>query len=84
MPHFNSENPGSLIESGESAEFPISPEPPYEEIHRKAVEACQETYRDPETGYTVFTEYFLKNQGFCCRTGCRHCPYGFKRSATMY
>jgi hypothetical protein len=25
----------------------------------------------------VFTEAFLRRRGFCCQSGCRHCPYGF-------
>ncbi len=25
----------------------------------------------------VFTERFLRRRGFCCESGCRHCPYGF-------
>jgi Family of unknown function (DUF5522) len=28
-----------------------------------------------ENGRYVFTEFFLKNRGFCCESGCRHCPY---------
>lgn len=32
-----------------------------------------------ENDYVVFTEKFLKNRGYCCKSGCRHCPYGFKR-----
>lgn len=32
-------------------------------------------YLDEKTGYLVFTrEYHLK-RGFCCHSGCRHCPY---------
>jgi len=31
-----------------------------------------------EDGKYVFTEYYLKNRGYCCQNGCRHCPYGFK------
>jgi len=27
----------------------------------------------------VFTAKFLKDRGYCCESGCRHCPYGFKR-----
>ena len=33
-----------------------------------------------ENGYMVFTEHFLKNRGYCCESGCRHCPYGFNKS----
>ena len=30
-----------------------------------------------ENGLMVFTrEYHLK-RGYCCQSGCRHCPYGF-------
>ncbi|MEO7971246.1 MAG: DUF5522 domain-containing protein [bacterium] len=27
----------------------------------------------------VFTERFLLRRGFCCESGCRHCPYGFSK-----
>jgi hypothetical protein len=30
-----------------------------------------------EGPYTVFTEYYLRERGYCCESGCRHCPYGF-------
>jgi len=29
----------------------------------------------------VFTESFLLKRGFCCQSGCRHCPYGFTKNA---
>jgi hypothetical protein len=32
-----------------------------------------------ENGFMVFTEVYLTKRGFCCRSGCRHCPYGFVR-----
>ncbi len=31
-------------------------------------------YMDPK-GYRVMTEKFLKERGYCCGNGCRHCPY---------
>ena len=30
-----------------------------------------------EGGLMVFTENFLLRRGYCCESGCRHCPYGF-------
>lgn len=32
-----------------------------------------------ENGLYVFTEKFHKDRGYCCKSGCRHCPYGFKK-----
>ncbi|MFZ9756183.1 MAG: DUF5522 domain-containing protein [Bacteroidia bacterium] len=31
-----------------------------------------------ENGYLVFTEAYHKKRGFCCGSGCRHCPYSPK------
>ena len=31
-----------------------------------------------ENGFMVFTEAFHLKRGYCCQSGCRHCPYGFK------
>ena len=36
----------------------------------------EDYYIDPDTGYRVFTEYSHKQRGWCCGSGCRHCPYG--------
>ena len=32
-----------------------------------------------ENGYIVFTEQFLLKRGYCCESGCRHCPYGYAK-----
>ena len=32
-----------------------------------------------EGGLMVFTESFLRRRGYCCESGCRHCPWGFRR-----
>ncbi len=32
-----------------------------------------------EKGYWVLTEHFLRKRGYCCGSGCRHCPYRKKR-----
>ncbi len=38
-----------------------------------------------ENGFWVFTEQYHKRRGFCCGTGCRHCPYSpkNKRGSTL-
>ena len=35
----------------------------------------RDTYIDPDTGYSVFTQAYLKRRP-CCGNGCRHCPWG--------
>jgi len=32
-----------------------------------------------ENGLYVFTKWFHLKRGTCCKNGCRHCPYGFKK-----
>ena len=32
-----------------------------------------------EGPYVVFTERYLRERGYCCESGCRHCPYGYSR-----
>jgi hypothetical protein len=32
-----------------------------------------------EGPYLVFTEKYLRERGYCCESGCRHCPWGFRR-----
>ncbi|MEQ8924932.1 MAG: DUF5522 domain-containing protein [Fulvivirga sp.] len=32
-----------------------------------------------ENGLYVFTEEYHLQRGYCCKSGCRHCPYGFKK-----
>lgn len=48
-----------------------------EELHRLACAAGKTSYKDPATGYTVFTEEFHKKRGKCCGNGCRHCPFDY-------
>lgn len=33
-----------------------------------------------EGAYVVFTEKYLRERGYCCESGCRHCPWGFRRN----
>lgn len=32
-----------------------------------------------ENGFWVFTQIYHMLRGSCCKSGCRHCPYGFKK-----
>ena len=39
----------------------------------------EDFYLDDD-GNMVFTAIYLKKRKFCCKSGCRHCPYGFGQS----
>jgi hypothetical protein len=47
--------------------------------------AEEEKKKDPEplyymeNGLIVFTAAYHLKRGYCCKRGCRHCPYGFKK-----
>lgn len=32
-----------------------------------------------ENGLMVFTAEYHRRRGYCCRSGCRHCPYGYNK-----
>ena len=38
----------------------------------------EDYYLTPE-GYRCFTEKHHRKRGYCCKSGCRHCPYGFDK-----
>lgn len=46
-----------------------------QELHEKAVRDRCDSYIDPDTGREVMTEQYLWERGWCCGSGCRHCPY---------
>lgn len=35
-------------------------------------------YYTNSDGDLVFTEAYHLKRGFCCQSGCLHCPYGYK------
>lgn len=44
--------------------------------HDAAVAGGKDGYLDPRSGLWVFTARFLRERGWCCGSGCRHCPFG--------
>jgi hypothetical protein len=52
------------------------------QITTKLIEG-EDFYYTPE-GYKCFTEKHHLKRGYCCKSGCRHCPYGFdKKTGTI-
>ena len=44
-------------------------------LHGASCVSGEPCYRDPATGLSVMTASFLASRGYCCASGCRHCPY---------
>ncbi len=32
-----------------------------------------------QEGYKIFTEIYHLKRGYCCESGCHHCPYGYDK-----
>ena len=43
--------------------------------HGHALDAGEDGYLDPSTGWWCFSAAYLWSRGACCDSGCRHCPY---------
>lgn len=46
-----------------------------QQAHDDASSRGEAMYQDPRTGLWVMTAHYLKARGYCCESGCRHCPY---------
>lgn len=54
----------------------------WEARHAAACAAGDQTYRDPATGFQVFTALAHARRGKCCGSGCRHCPFAHANVAS--
>lgn len=44
-------------------------------VHLNTVLRGDYGYLDPDTGLLVFTATEALSRGYCCHSGCRHCPF---------
>ncbi|MEO8733353.1 MAG: DUF5522 domain-containing protein [Flavobacteriales bacterium] len=55
------------------------PEPPDDDPrvqHLKRLGYLDGDFYFTPQGYVVWTEQYHVRRGYCCQSGCRHCPYG--------
>lgn len=43
----------------------------------------EDYYLSPE-GHIVFTETYHLKRGYCCKNGCKHCPYGYDKKTDTF
>ncbi|NQX99798.1 MAG: hypothetical protein HRT70_01450 [Flavobacteriaceae bacterium] len=48
-------------------------------MYNKRVELTEEDFYLNDQGYKVFTEVYHLKRGYCCQSGCKHCPYGYDK-----
>ncbi len=64
----------SIIISGKVPKFALM----NNQIDPNNLKEGEDFYYTPE-GYKCFTEKYHLKRGYCCKSGCRHCPYGFDK-----
>lgn len=43
-----------------------------------------EDYYLSDEGYIIFTEKYHLKRGYCCKSGCKHCPYGYNKKTGRF
>ncbi|MCY7358659.1 MAG: DUF5522 domain-containing protein [Rudanella sp.] len=46
---------------------------------RKIEGLDDEDYYFTDDGFLVFMAPYHLKRGYCCKNGCRHCPFGYKK-----
>ena len=37
-----------------------------------------------DEGFKVFTAKYHLKRGYCCKSGCKHCPYGYYKKTDSF
>lgn len=43
-----------------------------------------EDYYMSDEGYIVFIDKYHLKRGYCCKSGCKHCPYGYDKKTGSF
>ena len=53
-------------------------------MFKKDNEFKQEDFYLNEKGYKIFTETYHLKRGYCCKSGCKHCPCGYNKNTDSF
>ena len=53
-------------------------------MYNKLPELDPDDFYLNEKGYRVFKEKYHLKRGYCCKGGCKHCPYGYDRKTDSF
>ncbi|MBM3165251.1 MAG: hypothetical protein FJZ80_07310 [Bacteroidetes bacterium] len=43
----------------------------------KRTKLSEDDYYLSDEGFIIFTESYHLRRGYCCKSNCKHCPYGY-------
>ena len=49
-------------------------------MNSNKIEMTEGDFYMNEQGFRIFTEQYHLKRGYCCKSGCKHCPYGFNKN----
>ncbi len=52
--------------------------------YKKFISLEEGDFYTNEQGYRVFTEKYLLKRGYCCKNGCKNCPYGYDKKTDSF
>ncbi len=53
-------------------------------MFKPRIELEKDDFYFNEQGYRVFTEKYHLKRGHCCKSGCKHCPYGYDKKTDSF
>jgi len=54
------------------------------QVYNKRIPLEEDDFYLNEDGYRVFTEKYHLKRGYCCKSGCKHCPYGYDKKTDSF
>lgn len=53
-------------------------------MRNKILKPLPEEFYLNKQGYRVFKKEYHLRRGFCCKSGCKHCPYGYDKNTDSF
>lgn len=53
-------------------------------MFKQRIELEPDDFYYNEQGYKVFTEKYHLKRGYCCKSGCKHCPFGYDKKTDSF
>ena len=53
-------------------------------MNNKSIKLEPEDFYYNDKGYRVFTKEYHLKRGYCCKNGCKHCPYGYDKKTDSF